>query len=81
MLDNENVTLTADGEGYVAFQGTGTYSVEDAGRIVKEEKWAKPFFEEGMNPQEHGPGGKDDNIGHGPDRNDNDMIGQRKGMK
>lgn len=74
MLNNENITLTADGEGYVAFQGNGTYSVEEAGRIVKEEKWAKPFFEEGMSPQEHGPDGNNNNTGHGPDRNDNDMV-------
>ncbi|WP_292390455.1 hypothetical protein [Methanosarcina sp. UBA5] len=74
MLKNENITLTADGEGYVAFQGNGTYSVEEAGRIVKEEKWAKPFFEDGMNPQDHGPDGKDNNTGYGPDRNDNDVI-------
>jgi hypothetical protein len=74
MLNNENITLTADGEGYAAFQGNGTYSVEEAGRIVKEENWAKPFFEEGMNPQDHGPDGKDDNTRSGPDRNDNDMV-------
>ena len=74
MLNNENITLTADGEGYVAFQGNGTYSVEEAGRIVKEENWARPFFEEGITPQKHGPGGKDNNTGYGPGRNDNDMV-------
>jgi len=93
MLNNENINLTADGEGYVAFQGNGTYSVEEADGIVKEENWARPFFEEGMNSGEYGPDGKDthtgygpdgkyNNTGYGPDKNDNDIvIGQRKGMK
>lgn len=82
MLNNENITLTADGEGYVAFQGDGTYSVEEAGRIMKEDKWAKPFFEEGMNPQKHEPDRNNNNTGYGPDKNDNDNSNrQRKGMK
>lgn len=82
MLNNENITLTADGEGYVAFQGDGTYSVEEAGRIMKEDKWAKPFFEEGMNPQKHEPDRNDNNTGYGPDKNDNDNSNrQMKGMK
>ncbi len=70
MLKNENITLTVDGEGYAAFQGNGTYSVEEAGRIVKKENWAKPFFEEGMNPKGSGPDGKGNNTGYGPDKND-----------
>ena len=82
MLNNENITLTADGEGYVAFQGDGTYSVEEAGSVIKEDEWAKPFFEEGMNPQKHGPDEKYNNTGYGPDKNDNGIvIGQRKNMK
>jgi hypothetical protein len=74
MLNDKNITLTADGEGYAAFQGNGTYSVEEAGGIVKEENWAKPFFEEGMNPREHGPEKKDSNREYGPEKRDNDMV-------
>ena len=46
MLSGTNITLTADGEGYSTFMGNGTYRVEDAGKIIKEEKWGIPFFEE-----------------------------------
>lgn len=82
MLNSEDITLNADGEGYVAFQGDGTYSVEEAGRVIKEDKWAKPFFEEGMNPQKPEPDGKYNNTKYGPDKNDNDIaIGQKRGMK
>lgn len=70
LLAGENITLTADGEGYAAFQGNGTYSVEEAGKTVKEEKWAKPFFEDGMGSEEHELDGKDKNTGYGPDKND-----------
>lgn len=63
LLAGENITLTADGEGYAAFQGNGTYSVEEAGKTVKEENWA-PFFEDGMSPEEHGPKGMDNNTGY-----------------
>ncbi|RXA17403.1 hypothetical protein EQO05_12185 [Methanosarcina sp. MSH10X1] len=55
MLSSENITLTADGEGYVAFQGNGTYSVQEEDGAVKEENWAKPLFEEKMGHGEHGP--------------------------
>jgi hypothetical protein len=61
MLSNENITLTAEGEGYAAFQGNGTYSVQEEGGEVKEDVWAKPLFEQGMGHGEHGPEGKDDN--------------------
>jgi hypothetical protein len=69
LLSNENITLTADGEGYAAFQGNGTYSVEEAGETVKEGSWAKPFFEERMDYGEDGPDGND-NRGYGPDNKD-----------
>ena len=52
MLSGTNITLTADGEGYSTFMGNGTYRVEDAGEIIKEENWGIPFFEEGRNPDE-----------------------------
>jgi hypothetical protein len=74
LLGDENITLTADGEGYAAFLGNGTYTVEEAGRAIKEENWGKPFFEKGMGPGEYGPDGKEDNIEHGPDRKE-DNIG------
>lgn len=80
LLSNEKITLTADGEGYVAFMGNGTYSVEEAGETVKEENWGKPFFGEGVGHGEQGPDGKEDNIGYGPEGKDNDMvIGNRSG--
>ena len=59
MLSGTNITLTADGEGYLAFMGNGTYRVEDAGKIIKEENWGIPFFEEERNPDEFGPDEKD----------------------
>ncbi|AKB50671.1 hypothetical protein MSBRW_1418 [Methanosarcina barkeri str. Wiesmoor] len=72
MLNSENITLTADGEGYLVFQGNGTYRVEEDGRTVKEDNWPKPFFEDGMNSGEYGPDGKGNNIGQGPDGKDDD---------
>jgi hypothetical protein len=66
MLRGKNITLTADGEGYVTFLGNGTYSIEDAGGVKKEQNWARPFFEEGTNPDEHGPGGSGANRPDGP---------------
>lgn len=44
LLRGQKITLTADGEGYVAFLGNGTYSIEDAGGIKKKQNWAHPFF-------------------------------------
>lgn len=68
MLRDENITLTADGEGYAAFQGNGAYRVEEAGRTVKEEKWGKPLFDDRMNSGECGPNGKGNDVrGCGPD--------------
>ena len=58
MLSGTNITLTAYGEGYSTFMGNGTYRVEDAGKIIKEEKWGIPFFEE-ENPDEFGPDEED----------------------
>ncbi len=44
LLRGSNITLTAaGGEGYVVFLGDGTYRIEDAGGIIKEQKWANPF--------------------------------------
>lgn len=71
MLSNENITLTADGEGYAAFQGNGTYSVQEEGETDKEEVWARPLFEEGTGHGEHGPDRKDDNKVYGPDWKEN----------
>ena len=59
MISGTNITLTADGEGYLAFMGNGTYRVEDAGKIIKEENWGVPFFEEERNPDELGPDEED----------------------
>ena len=68
LLSNEKITLTADGEGYAAFQGNGTYRVEETGGMAKEGNWAKPLFKEGMGPGKHGPDGKDDSTVYGSDR-------------
>jgi hypothetical protein len=62
LLSCENINLTADGEGYAAFQGNGTYSIEEAGKTVKEEKWMTPFFEDGMSSEEHQPGRRNNNT-------------------
>lgn len=70
MLKGENITLTADGEGYLAFQGNGTYRIEEAGGTVKEKNWPKPFFEDEVNSGGYGPDGKGNDIGHGPYGND-----------
>ncbi|MCO5381265.1 MAG: hypothetical protein NHB15_03420 [Methanosarcina barkeri] len=59
MLSGTNITLTASGEGYSTFMGNGTYRVEDAGKLIKEEKWGIPFFEEEENPDEFGPDEED----------------------
>ncbi len=59
MISGTNITLTADGEGYLAFMGNGTYRIEDAGKIIKEENWGVPFFEEERNPDELGPDEED----------------------
>lgn len=58
MLGGTNITLNTDGEGYSTFIGNGTYRVEDAGEIIKEENWGIPLFEERGNPDEFGPDGK-----------------------
>jgi hypothetical protein len=86
MLRGKNITLSADGEGYVTFMGNGTYSIEDAGGIKKEQNWSQPFFGDGINPGEQGPGGSDeyglDGPGeHGPDgKNQNhDKVSPGKG--
>lgn len=62
LLRSKNISLTADGQGYVAFLGNGTYSVEEAGGIIKEQNWAHPFFREGTNPDEYWPDGRDNNT-------------------
>ncbi|AKB74752.1 ATPase involved in DNA repair [Methanosarcina lacustris Z-7289] len=55
LLSGENITVEADGEGYAAFFGNGTYSIEDADGIPTEEQWAvNSFFEEQMGPKESG---------------------------
>ncbi|WP_231585613.1 hypothetical protein [Methanosarcina sp. WWM596] len=55
LLSGENITVEADGEGYAAFFGNGTYSIEDADGITKEEQWAvNSFFEEKMSPERPG---------------------------
>jgi hypothetical protein len=44
LLRGSNITLTATGgEGYVLFQGDGTYRIEEMDGTIKEESWANPF--------------------------------------
>ena len=62
LLSCENINLTSDGEGYAAFQGNGTYIIEEAGKIVKEEKWTTPFFEDRMSSEEHKPSRRNNNT-------------------
>lgn len=75
MLRGKNITLTADGEGYVTFLGNGTYSIEDTGGI-KNEQWAQPFFGEGPNPGEQGPRGPGENKPDGPGEYGSDGPGE-----
>lgn len=53
LLNGENITVEADGEGHATLLGNGTYSVENSGGIKKEEQWAKepPFLNEEMGPE------------------------------
>jgi hypothetical protein len=46
MVRGENITLTGNGEGYAAFLGNGTYTIEEAGRIKKELYWVQSPFSE-----------------------------------
>lgn len=66
MLRGKNINLTAEGEGYAAFLGNGTYSIEDAGGIKKEQNWAHPLFTEGTNPGEQGYNGPGEHGSDGP---------------
>lgn len=44
LLSGSNITLTAeDGDGFVLFQGNGTYRIEEADGTLKEQSWANPF--------------------------------------
>jgi hypothetical protein len=44
LLRGSNITLTAaSGEGYVLFQGDGTYRIEETDGTIKEQSWANPF--------------------------------------
>jgi hypothetical protein len=55
LLRGSNITLNATGgEGYVVFIGSGTYRIEDTGGMIKEQKWANPFPEEGTDPNKYG---------------------------
>jgi hypothetical protein len=79
MLRGKNITLTAEGEGYAAFLGNGTYRIEEAGGVKKEQNWAHPFFTEGKNPGEQGLNGlgehePDDPDEHGPDGKNHDSV-------
>jgi len=76
LLSGENITIEADGEGYAAFFGNGTYSIEDAGGITKEEQWAvNSFFEEQMGPEEAGRTDKIAAVGiHGPETGIRDTL-------
>jgi hypothetical protein len=63
LLRGSNITLaTAEGEGYVVFLGYGTYRIEDAGGIIKEQSWANPFPTGGMNPDKYGPDEKNNDT-------------------
>lgn len=44
LLSGSNITLTAeDGDGFVLFQGNGTYRIEEADGTLKEQSWANLF--------------------------------------
>ena len=79
LLSGKNITVDADGEGYAAFFGNGTYSVEDTDGIKKEEQWAvNSFFEEKMGPEEPRPENKIAAIGmHGPETGKRETLLKR----
>lgn len=76
MLRGKNITLTAEGEGHAAFLGNGTYRIEEAGELKKEQTWPKPLFN--GNPGEQRPrmsGGEPGIPGdRGPDGNNYDRV-------
>lgn len=44
LIRGSNINLTASGgEGYVLFQGNGTYRIEEAGGAIEEHSWANPL--------------------------------------
>ncbi len=70
LLSGENITVEADGGGYAAFFGNGTYSIEDANGIKKEDQWAvNSVFEGKLGPEL--PGRTENEIAavgkHGPE--------------
>jgi hypothetical protein len=67
LLRGSNITLNATGgEGYVVFLGSGTYRIEDTGGMIKEQKWANPFPEEGTDPGKYGSVEKNNYAATGP---------------
>jgi hypothetical protein len=67
LLKGSNITLSATGgEGYVVFLGSGTYRIEDTDGIIKEQKWANPFPEEGTNSDKYGSDENDNDAATGP---------------
>jgi hypothetical protein len=55
LVRGSNITLTAaGGEGYVLFQGNGTYRIEESDGTIKEHNWANPFPKESES-REYGP--------------------------
>ena len=62
MLSGSNITIYAYGNGHSSLFGNGTYKIENAGKIIKEKNWAKPFFEKGMSPYIYRPYSKDYNV-------------------
>jgi len=53
LLNGENITVEAEGKGYAAFFGNGTYIVEDVNGTNRKEQWAiNSFFDEQMMQKE-----------------------------
>lgn len=53
LLRGKNINFTVDGEVYSVFEGNGTYTIEDAGKIRKMQNWAHPYLTDRINPDKH----------------------------
>jgi nitroimidazol reductase NimA-like FMN-containing flavoprotein (pyridoxamine 5'-phosphate oxidase superfamily) len=62
LVSGENITVEADGEGYASFLGNGTYIVEDADGMKREEQWAVDSFLDEIAPGK--PGKTENRIPH-----------------
>ncbi len=80
MLRGKNITFTAEGEGFVTFLGNGTYRIEEAGELKKEQNWPQPLFNGNPGEQRQKISGDEPGIPgeHGPDGKNYDKVIQAR---